>query len=123
MYDFLRPRALGLDVEKCWVISLNTRNRVLRCSELTSGTVNATLVNPAQVLREVIREGASAFVLAHNHPSGDPVPSAQDCRITRQVREASMAVQVYFADHLVLGLPELDPHGLGFYSFRQAGSL
>ena len=123
IYDYLRPRALGLDVEKCWVISLNTRNRVLRCAELSSGTSRQTLVRPAEVMREAVREGAGAFVLAHNHPSGDPRPSAADATITRQLRGAAEAVDVRMHDHVILGDPIADPAGLGYFSFRCAGVL
>ena len=121
IYDYLRPRALGLDVEKCWVIALNTRNRVLRCTELTSGTSRQTLVRPAEVLREAVREGAGAFVLAHNHPSGDPRPSAADIAVTRQLRGAAEALDMRLQDHVILGDPLADPTGLGYYSFRRAG--
>jgi DNA repair protein RadC len=123
IYDYLRPRALGLDVEKCWVISLNSRNRVLRCIELTSGTHRQTLVRPVEVLREAVREGASALVLAHNHPSGDPQPSAADAVITRQLRAAAEPCEIRLHDHVILGDPALDPLGLGYYSFRRGGFL
>jgi DNA repair protein RadC len=123
IYAFLRPRALGLDVEKCWVISLNTRNRVLRCSELSSGTARQTLVRASEVLREALCDGASAFVIAHNHPSGDPQPSAADTQITRQVRSAADAADLRLHDHVILGEPAADPVGLGYYSFRRGGML
>ncbi len=122
-YAYLLPRTLGLDVEKCWLLALNTRNRLLRCVEVTSGTSRQTLVRPAEVLREAVREGASAFILAHNHPSGDPAPSAQDMRVTRQLRDAAAPLDIHFHDHLVLGDPGIDPIGIGFYSFRNCGHL
>lgn len=123
IYAYLRPRAFGLEIEKCWVVSLNSRNRVLRCSELTSGTARQTLVSASEVLREALREGASAFVLAHNHPSGDPRPSAADAAITRKVRAAAEVAEITLHDHLVLGNPARDPVGLGYYSFRRGGML
>ena len=123
IYAYLRPRTLGLEVEKCWVVSLNTRNRVLRCVELTSGTSRQTLVRPAEVLREAVREGASALVLAHNHPSGDPQPSSADVAVTRQLRSAADIVDLRLLDHLVLGDPVIDPLGVGYYSFRRGGLL
>ncbi len=122
-FSYLRPRTLGLEVEKFWVLSLNTRNRLLRCTELTSGTARQTLVRPAEVIREVVREGATAFLVAHNHPSGDPAPSAADMRITRQLREAASVVDLHFHDHVVLGEPAADPVGRGYYSFRLGGHL
>ena len=122
-FSYLRSRTLGLEVEKVWVLSLNTRNRLLRCTELTSGTARQTLVRPAEVIREAVREGATAFVVAHNHPSGDPTPSAADMRITRQLREAAAVVDLHFLDHVVLGEAVADPIGTGYYSFRQGGHL
>lgn len=123
IFAYLRPRALGLEVEKCWVVSLNTRNRVLRCTELTSGTTRQTLVRPAEALREAVREGASAFAIAHNHPSGDPRPSSADITVTRQVRSAAELLDIRFHDHVILGDPTLDPDGIGYYSFRRSGLL
>jgi DNA repair protein RadC len=123
LYAYLRPRALGLDVEKCWVLTLNSRNRLLRCTELTSGTSVQTLVRPAEVLREVIREGAQAFVIAHNHPTGDPFPSSSDARVTQNLRAAAEAVGLCLADHLILGDPLIDPCKVGYYSFRAAGRM
>ncbi|MEY4489079.1 MAG: hypothetical protein RIQ79_1587 [Verrucomicrobiota bacterium] len=123
IYAYLRTRALGLDVEKCWVLTLNSRNRLLRCTELSSGTSVQTLVRPAEVLREVIREGAQAFVVAHNHPTGDPFPSSADARVTQNLRAAADAVGLCLADHLILGDPMIDPCKVGYYSFRAAGRL
>jgi DNA repair protein RadC len=119
--DFLRPFTHGLVVEKFWVLSLNRRNRLLKCTEITSGTATNTLAHPREVFREAIRESAAAVLCAHNHPSGDPAPSAADIRMTRQLREASHAVDIALLDHLILGQASADPLGLGFYSFRTAG--
>ena len=122
-YHYLRPRALGLETEKCWILTLNTRNRVQRCVELTSGTAHQTLVRAAEVMREVVRDSASAFILAHNHPSGDPAPSAGDNQVTRRLKEAASTLDVRFHDHIVLGEPALDPVGIGYYSYREAGLI
>ena len=119
--DFIRPLTHGLLVEKFWVLSLNRRNRLLRCTEITSGTATNTLAHPREVFREAIKESAAAVLCAHNHPSGDPAPSAADIRMTRQLREASHAVDIALLDHLILGQATADPVGLGYYSFRTAG--
>src|SRR5690606_19017719 len=94
------PFVRGLEVEKFWVLCLNRKNRLLRRVEVTSGTAGSTLVHPREVFREAIREGASAVVCVHNHPSGDPAPSAADIRVTRQLREASQAVEIDLLDHV-----------------------
>jgi DNA repair protein RadC len=123
IYEWLRPIADGEPVEKFWVLSLNRKNRLLRCQAVTSGTATASLVHPREVFREAIRNSASALVCAHNHPSGDPSPSQADIRATRQLREAAKVVQLDLLDHVIIGQREHDPTGTGFYSFAEAGLL
>jgi DNA repair protein RadC len=117
------PFVRGLEVEKFWVLCLNRKNRLIRRVEVTSGTAGSTLVHPREVYREAIREGASAVVCVHNHPSGDPAPSAADIRVTRQLREAAQTVEIDLLDHVIIGTRSADPVGLGHYSFRAAGLL
>ncbi len=113
----------GLTVEKFWVLCLNRKNRLLKQVEVTSGTATSSLVHPREVFRESIREGSTAIICVHNHPSGDPAPSSADLTVTRQLREAAKAVDIELLDHVILGRPSADPRGLGHYSFRQAGLL
>ena len=120
---FMRPLTRGLAVEKFWVLCLNRKNRLLRRTEVTSGTAGSTLVHPREVFRDAIREGASAIVCVHNHPSGDPAPSAADIRVTRTLREAAGTIDIELLDHVIVGEPGADPTGLGYYSFRDAGVL
>jgi DNA repair protein RadC len=119
----LQPFVQGLPVEKFWVLCLNRRNRLIRRVEVSSGTATAALAHPREVFREAIREAATAIICAHNHPSGDPSPSAADIALTRQLREAAKAVQIELLDHVVVGRSEADPTGRGYYSFREAGVL
>lgn len=120
---FMQGIAHGLAVEKFWVLTLNRRNRLLRCTEVTSGTATNTLAHPREVFREAIREAAAAVICVHNHPSGDPTPSSADVRMTRTLREAAGTVAIDLIDHVILGHPQADPAGLGYYSFREAGLL
>lgn len=119
----LTPIIQGLEVEKFWVFCLNRRNRLKKLVELTSGTATNTLAHPREVFRAAIQYGATAIICAHNHPSGDPAPSNADVQITRQLREASKAVDIHLSDHVVCGQISSDPQGRGYYSFRQAGML
>ena len=121
--EFCRPECLGLGVEKFWVLCLNRRNRLIPRIEVTSGTAGSTLVHPREVFREAIKEAATAVVCVHNHPSGDPAPSAADIRVTRTLREAARTVDIALLDHVIVGESRHDPTGLGFYSFRDAGVL
>jgi DNA repair protein RadC len=115
--------ASGLDVEKFWVLCLNRRNRLRKRVEVSSGTATAALAHPREVFRSAIREASSAVVCAHNHPSGDPSPSAADIQLTRQLREAAAAVDIPLLDHVIIGRRGADPLGRGYYSFREAGLL
>ena len=75
------------------------------------------------MFRAAIREAASAVVCVHNHPSGDPAPSAPDVQITRLLRDAAKAVDIALLDHLIVGRTGADPLGRGFFSFRETGML
>jgi DNA repair protein RadC len=120
---YLGPVASGLDVEKFWVLCLNRRNRLRKRVEVTSGIATSALAHPREVFRSAIREAAAAVVCAHNHPSGDPSPSAADIQLTRQLREAAAAVDIPLLDHVIIGRKGADPLGRGYYSFREAGLL
>ncbi|HYP16519.1 MAG TPA: DNA repair protein RadC [Opitutus sp.] len=119
----LQPIAHGLPVEKFWVLCLNRKNRLIRRVEVTSGTATAALAHPREVFREAIRESATAVICSHNHPSGDPAPSAADVQLTRQLREAAVAIDISLLDHVIVGRAGADPAGRGYYSFREAGLL
>jgi len=119
----LAPRARGLEVEKFWTLCLNTRRRLIRCVEVSSGTATASLAHPREVFREAIRLSASCVAIAHNHPSGDPEPSSADVSITRQLRDAARITGIELVDHVIVGTPDADPSGRGFFSFRLAGLM
>jgi len=123
VFKFMRSRTIGLEVEKFWTLCLNRKNRLLRVCEVTSGTASNSLVHPREVFREAIRFGASSVICVHNHPSGDPAPSAADIKVTRQLREASGVLGIAVLDHVIVGSPKSDPSGLGWYSFQDSGLL
>jgi len=123
IHQHFRLQVIGLVVEKFWVLCLNRKNRLIRQVEVTSGTATSSLAHPREVFREAIRHGATAVVCAHNHPSGDPAPSAADVQVTRQLREAAKAVDIDLLDHIIIGLAAADPQGSGYYSFREAGLI
>jgi DNA repair protein RadC len=120
---YLAPIVTGLDVEKFWVLCLNRKNRLIKCIEISSGTAANTLVHPREVFRAAIREGATAIICVHNHPSGDPLPSTADLQVTRQLREAAKIVDIILLDHVIIGRAAADPSGAGHYSFRSTGLL
>lgn len=103
------------------VVLLNTRLTLVGVAELTRGTLNETVAHPRDVLHHVITRRAHAFIVVHNHPSGDPQPSTADRNFTRRLREASEIMQVSFLDHIVIGLPSQNHPG--YFSFRESGVL
>lgn len=106
-----------LEQEHLRVVLLNSRNQVLAAPEVYKGTVNSTQVRSADLFREAVREGCPAMIVVHNHPSGDPTPSADDAAITRQIVEAGALLGVEVLDHIILargGFASLREQGLGF---------
>jgi DNA repair protein RadC len=89
--------------ETFWTLLLNTKNVVKAVSCVSVGLLDAALVHPRVVFRPAIVAAAAAIVLVHNHPSGDPAPSAEDVRVTRQLIEAGRVVEIRVLDHVILG--------------------
>ena len=107
--------------ESFYCVYLDRKNHPLGRHLITLGTVDSTLVAPREVFRGAILASASAIVVAHNHPSGDPAPSQADLRVTRTLRDAAKIIQIELLDHVVVGDATADPQGRGIYSFREAG--
>ncbi len=89
--------------EHFFVVLLDTKNTVLKKTQIHVGTLNASLVGPREVFREAIREGASAIIVAHNHPSGDATPSPEDVEVTRKLKEVGKLLDIPLLDHVVVG--------------------
>ena len=121
--QYFAPIIRGLEIEKFWVLCLNRKNRLKKLVEVTSGTATSCLAHPREVFRAAIREGATAVVCVHNHPSGDPGASAADVQVTRQLRDAAKAIDIELLDHVIVGRASADPQGRGYMSFREAGIL
>ncbi len=109
--------------ESFYVICLNRRNRPMCRNRMTLGTASNVLVHPREVFRIAVLASATAIVCVHNHPSGDPSPSAADLAVTRQLREASKTMDIILMDHVIIGTKEDDPTGQGWYSFRSTGLI
>jgi len=91
------------DKEHFWAILLNAQNHYLMHTVVSVGNQSASLVHPREVLGPALREGAASLVLVHNHPSGDPTPSREDLRLTRQLAEAAQLLDVRLHDHVIIG--------------------
>jgi DNA repair protein RadC len=106
-----------LEQETLRVLLLDTKNRVLGSPTIYIGNVNCSIIRVGEIFREAVRKNATALILAHNHPSGDPTPSPEDVQVTRSVVEAGTLLGIEVLDHLVIGhqrFVSLKERGLGF---------
>lgn len=88
------------------VISLDSKNGCIACETVSLGLTDACLVHPREVFWKAVQHLASAIVLVHNHPSGDPSPSAEDVRITKQLIEAGEILGIKVMDHVIVAMDE-----------------
>lgn len=100
----VRERARGLDREVFWVLLLDMKNRLISppC-DVSKGTLNSSLVHPREIFKPAVQHSAAKVILAHNHPSGDPSPSAQDIQITKKLIAAGRTMEITVLDHVILG--------------------
>jgi len=103
--------------ERLRVILLDTRNHVLETVEIYKGSANTAQVRPADIFKPAIRRGATALIVVHNHPSGDPTPSPDDVAVTRELIKAGELIDVKVLDHVIIGQGRhvsMKERGLGF---------
>jgi DNA repair protein RadC len=110
------PTLRDLAVEEFHLLALDSRSRVLRDVLITRGLLDSSLVHPREVFRAAIAEGAAGIILVHNHPSGDPTPSAEDRAVTRQLVAAGQLLDLPVYDHVIVA-------GDRHLSFATAGLL
>jgi DNA repair protein RadC len=112
----LGGRLAALEREELHVLGLDAHNRVVTHFVAAAGEANQVFANPRDVFRPLVRDGALAAVVAHNHPSGSPEPSSEDADLTRRLAEAGRIVGVTLLDHVVLARG-------GRYSFAEQGRI
>ena len=98
------------------VMLLDVRNRVLAMPTISIGSLTASVAHPREIFREAIRYSAANMILIHNHPSGDPTPSREDVRITKQMMKAGEIMGIPVLDHVIIA-------GDGFLSLKEADCL
>jgi DNA repair protein RadC len=101
--SYLLPHLGRLREEHFGVLLLDTRHRLIRAVVVSIGSLDASLVHPREVFRAATEHSAAAIVLFHNHPSGDPAPSAEDLTLTRRLVQAGELMGIGVVDHVVLG--------------------
>jgi DNA repair protein RadC len=116
LLDYCRASMARGQVEQFRVLFLDRKNRLIADEVQQTGTVDHTPVYPREILKRALEHGASALILVHNHPSGDPSPSRADIEITKEVAKAAQALGVQLQDHLIIGRA-------GHTSFKSQGLL
>jgi DNA repair protein RadC len=114
--QYLLPLYGGYRVERFGVVLLDAKNRLIRTSILSVGSLDASIAHPREIYREAVIASAASVVVFHNHPSGDPEPSVDDILLTRRLKEAGAVMGIELADHIVLGDGR-------WFSFRDAKRL
>jgi DNA repair protein RadC len=112
LMDYLHAVLARERIEQFRVLFLDTRNRLLADEAQARGTVNHTPVYPREVIRRALELKATALILVHNHPSGDPSPSRDDIEMTQEVKRAASALSITLHDHVIVGNGR-------WFSFRQ----
>ncbi|MDC0050279.1 DNA repair protein RadC [Verrucomicrobia bacterium] len=118
----LREECRLYEVEHFYAILVNTRRRLIRKVHLTNGTLDAAIVHPRDVFRHAVAANASAVILVHNHPSGDPTPSKADITVTRDLVRAGQLLKIEVLDHVILGQRTTDRER-DYFSLKEHGYI
>lgn len=118
--DLLREENRAYTVENFQVVCLNSRRRLIGVQNVSQGTLDMVHVHPREVFRTALARNASAIVLVHNHPSGDPSPSEADIRVTRDLVRAGQLMRIEVLDHVILGRPTVE-QPRDYASLREMG--
>jgi len=116
LFEHYHPALRNLRHEIFKVVLLDAKHAILRETTVSEGSLTLSIVHPREVFTMAVKESAAAVIFLHNHPSGDPSPSAEDLMFTRKVAESLRLCDIDLADHIVVGAHR-------FYSMRQKGQL
>lgn len=117
----LREDSRLLEHEVFWVLLLDTRKRLIGAPcRVTEGILDASLVHSREIFKRAVSASAQSLILAHNHPSGDPTPSAEDIKITRRMVESGRILEINVLDHVIMG-KRMERDGNDFLSLRESG--
>ncbi len=115
-YKFFNTRLSDLPHEEFWILILNVRKQVVKHEFISKGGISGTVVDVRLICKTAIENNASAIVIAHNHPSGNLMPSNEDKIITQKIKQALSVFDVKLIDHIIIG-------DLAYFSFADEGIL
>lgn len=102
-YSELKGKFRGKTKECFWSIFLDTRNKIIKCAEISIGSLDSSIVHPRELFKEAIASSSASMIVAHNHPSGNPEASQDDINLTKRLIEAGKIVGIDIVDHLIIG--------------------
>ena len=114
--EFLQAKIGGLPHEVFLCLYLDSNLHLIECQELFRGSITQTAVYPREILKEALARNASAMIVAHNHPSGNPLPSSADQELTKTLTKALQLVDIPLLDHCIVS-------NSGFFSFSESGPM
>ena len=103
VFEYASQRLITNQQEHFMILLLDSKNRIVKDEVISIGTLNASIIHPREVFKSAIRESANSIILVHNHPSGDPEPSAEDEQITKKLFEAGELLRIKVLDHVIIG--------------------
>ena len=112
----MHPLLKDLKHEECWAIYLTNSNRIIECSRISQGGIQATVVDHRLIVKRALELLSTRIIIVHNHPSGSATPSPQDRALTDKVRAAAQLFDIELTDHVIVA-------STGHYSFRASGEL
>ncbi len=101
-FHILEPKFRGLDHEECWGLFLNRANYVIGAEKFSSGGLDSTVIDPKVIVRKALERKATSIILAHNHPSGNPMPGTSDIRETGNLKKALDTCGIALTDHIII---------------------
>ena len=121
IYQYLAPIMAHQKTEALHVLTLDSKHQLKRMIEVSRGSTNQTIANIRDILQPVVNDHADCFIIAHNHPSGRPLPSESDTKITKDLIKAAKLLQVRLIDHIIIGKPIDGTQP--YYSYREESSI
>lgn len=116
IYDLFHPLLCDLPTEEFWILLLNQASKVINKVRISRGGIDQTTADVRTILREALLQRAVQIVLVHNHPSGNPRPSSNDCHLTELVKKAAQTMNIRLTDHIIVTDGK-------YYSFNDEGNL
>ncbi|WKS94497.1 RadC family protein [Riemerella columbina] len=116
IYEMMHPLMADLAIEEFWLILLNAKNKVIHRFPISRGGIHSTVVDVRWLFKQVLEYSATAIILVHNHPSGEPQPSSADRELTQKIVQAGQLLDIRVLDHIIIAKDS-------YFSFSDHGSL